>query len=199
GARGGGVLAAVGGSIALEACLFSANTTIFYGGGVFVRAATATLTNCTITGGTADKGGGVFVGTNTSLTLTNSTLSLNTATGGAGGGVAIENAATLTNTLCSRKKPRPIHRPLQSPKANNLVGDGSGMSGISDGSQGNQVGTDQAPINPLLARLSSYGGPTLTMALLPGSLAIESGTATGAPSTDQRGQPRSGHVDIGAF
>ena len=37
------------------------------------------------------------------------------------------------------------------------------------------------------------------MALLPGSPAIGGGTSKGAPSFDQRGQPRSGHVDIGAF
>jgi hypothetical protein len=73
------------------------------------------------------------------------------------------------------------------------------MTGISAGSQGNQVGTDQAPIDPLLAPLGDSGGPTATMALLPGSPAIGGGTADGAPTTDQRGQPRAGHIDIGAF
>jgi hypothetical protein len=53
--------------------------------------------------------------------------------------------------------------------------------------------------NPLLAALGDYGGPTLTYALLPGSPAIGAGTTAGAPATDQRGKPRSGHVDIGAF
>jgi predicted outer membrane repeat protein len=38
------------------------------------------------------------------------------------------------------------------------------------------------------------------MALLPGSPAIAGGaTGPGIPTTDQRGQPRTGHVDIGAF
>jgi hypothetical protein len=37
------------------------------------------------------------------------------------------------------------------------------------------------------------------MALLPGSPAIGAGTATGAPSTDQRGFPLNSPVDIGAF
>ncbi len=37
------------------------------------------------------------------------------------------------------------------------------------------------------------------MAPLPGSPALGAGTATGAPATDQRGQPRSGPIDIGAF
>jgi hypothetical protein len=52
---------------------------------------------------------------------------------------------------------------------------------------------------PLLAPLGNYGGPTQTMALLPGSPAIDAGTATGAPTTDQRGFGRVGAVDIGAF
>src|SRR5262249_5386617 len=47
--------------------------------------------------------------------------------------------------------------------------------------------------------LGDYGGPTLTMPLPPGSPAIGGGTSDGAPATDQRGQPRSGRVDIGAF
>jgi hypothetical protein len=37
------------------------------------------------------------------------------------------------------------------------------------------------------------------MPLLPGSPAIGAGTTSGAPATDQRGEPRAGHVDIGAF
>ena len=39
------------------------------------------------------------------------------------------------------------------------------------------------------------------MALLPGSPAIDAGTATGAPATDQRGvaRPQGPGVDIGAF
>ena len=53
--------------------------------------------------------------------------------------------------------------------------------------------------NPLLGPLGDYGGPTLTMPLLPGSPAIGAGTTAAAPATDQRGEPRSGHVDGGAF
>lgn len=43
------------------------------------------------------------------------------------------------------------------------------------------------------------GGPTPTMALPPGSAAVNAGTATGAPPVDQRGQPRQGAPDIGAY
>ena len=55
----------------------------------------------------------------------------------------------------------------------------------------------------MLGVLATNGGPTATMSLLSGSPAIDAGTTTGAPSTDQRGLPRPGPgnpgVDIGAF
>jgi hypothetical protein len=56
-------------------------------------------------------------------------------------------------------------------------------------------------INPMIGPLANNGGPTLTMALLPGSPAIDAGAAAGAPATDQRGvaRPQGPGVDIGAF
>ena len=53
----------------------------------------------------------------------------------------------------------------------------------------------------LLGPLADNGGPTLTMALLPGSPAIDAGNTSLAPATDQRGFPRPAGLaaDIGAF
>ena len=76
----------------------------------------------------------------------------------------------------------------------NLIGTG-GSGGLSNGVDGNIVGV----VNPGLSQLGNYGGPTQTIALLPGSPALAAGTATGAPATDQRGVVRTGGVDIGAF
>ena len=63
------------------------------------------------------------------------------------------------------------------------------------------MGTAASPIDPLLAPLGDYGGPTQTMALLPGSPAIHAGSANipgvTIPTTDQRGESRTGGVDIG--
>ena len=78
---------------------------------------------------------------------------------------------------------------------NNLIGTGA-AGGLANGVNGNLVGVT----NPLLAPLGNYGGPTQTMALLPGSPAINAGTnGPGIPTTDQRGLGRVGAVDIGAF
>ncbi len=52
----------------------------------------------------------------------------------------------------------------------------------------------------LIGPLADNGGPTLTMALLPGSPAIGAADDASAPRTDQRGFPRpSGSADIGAY
>ena len=55
--------------------------------------------------------------------------------------------------------------------------------------------------DPKLGPLADSGGPTLTMALLPGSPAIDAGNTSLAPTTDQRGFPRPAGLaaDIGAF
>lgn len=93
---------------------------------------------------------------------------------------------------------------------NNLIGDGAGMTGITNGYKGNLIGTDASLVNPRLGGLSNNGGPTPTEALLPGSPAINAGIETSPPSlfgnpvpipTDQRGDPRfSGSMtDIGAY
>src|SRR5205085_683233 len=81
---------------------------------------------------------------------------------------------------------------------NNLIG-AVGTGGLTNGVNGNQVGVANA--NTLLAALGNYGGTTNTIALLPGSPAINAGTSSGAPATDQRGiaRPQLGLFDIGAF
>ncbi len=84
---------------------------------------------------------------------------------------------------------------------NNLVGEVDGSSGWVGS---DLTGTGAQPLNPLLAPLGSYVGATQTMALLPGSPAIDAGNNALIPpgiTTDQRGFPRivDGVVDIGAF
>jgi hypothetical protein len=53
----------------------------------------------------------------------------------------------------------------------------------------------------MLGPLGAKGGPTKTLALLPGSPATDAGSDTACPSVDQRGvsRPQGSHCDIGAF
>jgi hypothetical protein len=55
--------------------------------------------------------------------------------------------------------------------------------------------------DPKLSALGDHGGPTLTLALLWGSPAIDAGSDADCPLTDQRGRtrPALAHCDIGAF
>jgi CSLREA domain-containing protein len=200
-ATNGGGVAGIQGTLTLTDCTLSGNTASAGGGGLFNFGAMATLTNCTLSGNTGSPGGGGLLNEFGTVTLTNCTLSGNSA--GSGGGLSSGGKTTLTNTVVAGNTAAsapdvvfPNAAPVTA--SFNLIGDGTG-SGLVNGINGNRVGTAANPLNPLLAPLGNYGGPTQTMALLPGSPAIDAGTSTGAPATDQRGLPRVGAVDIGAF
>ena len=64
-----------------------------------------------------------------------------------------------------------------------------------------KIGTDAAPINPLLGALANNGGQTQTMALLNGSPAFNAGNNATCAATDQRGylRPEGVACDIGAY
>src|SRR5262249_88584 len=66
--------------------------------------------------------------------------------------------------------------------ANPRLKDGDGGRGITNGTAGNLVGAD-----PKLGPLQDNGGPTPTMALLPGSPAFGAGSNPLGLTTDQRG------------
>ena len=214
---GGGGIDNIG-SLTVTNSTISGNSAVGGGGIANDEYGTLTLTNCTISGNsaTADQGGGLS--NDGMLTVTNSTISGNAAPGqyyGDGGG--IYNNATLDATLTvnnsiiagnTAESSPDIYGAVASGSTYNLIGDGTGMTGISNAASGNQVGSSSNPINPLLAPLGSYGGPTQTMALLPGSPAIDAGSNSLAVdangnslTTDQRGESRifNGTVDIGAF
>jgi hypothetical protein len=183
------------------------------GGGILTgmnASASATLTNCTVSSNTANGAGGGILISGGTLTLTNCTIAGNTATGPAptGGGISNTGATTvnLQNTIValngSTSGPD-IFGLVASTSTNNLIGNGSGSTGLNDGSNGNLVGPRNGqPINPLLGTLQDNGGPTPTRALLANSPAIDAGLNTGITvATDQRGFKRivNNTIDIGAY
>jgi CSLREA domain-containing protein len=182
------------------------------GGALFVcSCTTAAITNSTFSGNTATSVGGAILDEG-GLTLTNVTISGNSA--GSGGGILVDpgvpgalgtlsmrNTLIAGNTLSGSGGTGPdVNGAIDPTSTNNLIGVGDGSTGLTTGTGGNLLGTAAAPITPLLGTVGNYGGGTQTIPLLPGSPAIDAGTTgTGILATDQRGKPRVGAPDIGAF
>ncbi len=189
-----------------------------FAGGAFFTGGAFQIVNCTLSGNTADFGvGGIFNGGD--LSIANSTIVDNTSIeddSGIDTPDTEENPLIMHNTIVARNGDQDIMGSIDPISASNLIGNGTGMTGIGDGSNGNQIGTENNPIDPLLGPLADNGGPTQTHALLEGSPALDAGDNTraidgeGAPlSTDQRGEGflrvvdgdenGTATVDIGAF
>jgi predicted outer membrane repeat protein len=213
----------VGGSLTVRSSTFS-NDSAGFGGAIDLGAgASGAISDSTFTADSSVNGGGAiglhFAGDANSLTvsldLSESTVVGNSANG-PGGGLFVDTAdPNVTNKLVLRDTivagntfsatagapvvPSDVAGPVDPFSISNLIGDGTGLTGISNGTGGNQIGTDAAPINPGVGPLQNNGGPTLTMALLPGSPALDAGSGEATKDTDQRAVARVNVTDIGAY
>ncbi|MCX6875774.1 MAG: choice-of-anchor D domain-containing protein [Verrucomicrobia bacterium] len=196
-----------GGGIINQGTLSVRNSTLSHNasgqdGGAIESIGMLSLTNSTVAGNSAaSAGGGIDFHNGEVFTLTNSTVAANAA-GGSGGGIRSSGSLTLSNALVAGNRAPGSNDLLGevTTLGGNLIGDGTGAIGVTHGFNGDQVGTDSAPIEARLAPLANYGGATETMALLVGSPALDTGFSSGAiPATDQRGFPRVGTADIGAL
>ncbi len=191
----GGAIYANGGLLTVQDSTFGSNqATDGSGAGIYVNLGTANISYSTFNNNSSNgSGGGIFNEAGT-VTITNSTISGNSAGTSAGGGVAKNSGlgtVTLTNSIMAGNMGSAADGTgILISGGNNLIGDGTGITGFINGSNGDQVGAAGAAINPGLAPLGNYGGPTQTMLPEPGSLAICAGAQAGIPSgvtTDQRG------------
>ena len=181
-------------------------------GGALFNSGAASLVNCTIAlntgsggpggaggagaqakwagwGGAGGYGGSGFGGVDGTCDLTNCTIAWNVGNGGSGGaggaggtgqypgtpGAPGTSGTAYGGTVCSTL-------------VNTLI-------------VSNTPATNDSFADPKLGPLANNGGPTLTMALLPGSPAIDAADTSAAPATDQRGAPRpvGPAADIGAY
>jgi len=192
--NGGGISVDSSGSLTVTASTFTGSTADDDGGAISTDGGSVVLTNVTLSGNTGLRRGG---GLNCEgpCTLTNVTVSANTEGADGGGGVRVRpGSATLTlrNTIIANNSSDDCDVSSVISLGNNLASDGS----CALGGPGDQSNTD-----PLLNPLQNNGGPTSTHALLAGSPAINTGSNTGCPATDQRGvaRPIGGTCDIGSF
>jgi hypothetical protein len=209
GTQGGGIYSS--GNLTVARCTFAGNAA-YEGGALRSQFSACVLTNCTFTGNSALIGGACSIADGgpaavlTHLTITNNHAA--GANGGAygGGGIFLyDKTITLTNCLIAGNTgpagtdfDTNVTPTLPVSGGGNLIGDNTRLWWTPLASD--LVGTPSAPINPHLAPLAMNGGPTPTMALFPGSPALDQGVITPLP-TDQRGFQRSRGAapDSGAY
>ncbi len=177
-----------------------------FGGGIASQSGSITIQNSTIannqlTGFKDAYGGGVSL-ENTTAEIRNSTIVGNVSVGemtSEGGGIRLSGGSlTLQNTILAANWAStggPDVFAVFTSLGHNLIGDPTGGSGFAP--------SDLLGVDPMLGPLQDNGGPTATLALLPGSPAIDTGDNSDATNFDQRGPgfPRivNDTIDTGAF
>jgi predicted outer membrane repeat protein len=224
-ANEGGGMYNLSSSPSLTTITFSSNTGNISGGGLINDLSSPSLTNVTFSGNTAPEGGGMYNRNSSFSSLTNVTFSSNTA--GYGGGMYTTNTShpNLTNVTFSGNTASTsgggifvtglgsslnlknviiansgngdcvlANLATTTSVTNNLIeSTGPNSCGLANGVDGNITGPDP--------NLGTLTGSPAYFPLNAGSLAINAGTNTGCPSTDQRGvaRPEGTNCDIGAY
>jgi hypothetical protein len=182
-----------GGGINNQGTLTVSNSTFsdnmaYWGGGIKNEGGTATVINCTFSGNWANsRGGGIDSGASSILYVANSTFSNNGA--GSAGGIGNPNSITTANNIIVADNAGGNCSGAFASGGNNLSTDNKCSPGFT------QVTSGQIA----LASLEDNGGPTETMALQAGSVAINAANPVYCPATDQRGFYRPDVCDIGAY
>lgn len=179
------------------------------GGGIY-NLGPFSLSNCTISGNTCNVyGGGIY--TVSTISLNSSTIANNYCVNNGGGVFIAGGSFTIINTIIANN-----YHTISSVTADdyyysggsltdngyNLVeitNIGAGSGGFTNGTNNDIVG-EQANLNMATSLANNNTlNDTKTLALSNGSVAINSGSNSGTPSTDQRGFSRVGTTDIGAY
>jgi hypothetical protein len=221
-ASDGGGIYNYSGTVAISNSTLSGNSVVRQcarcaaaGGGIYNLNGAIAISNSTLNGNSVvakcystcnGVGGGIW--NSGTLTASNTTISGNSAFGTAsslGGGIFhydSEGSVTLQNSIVANN-----------PSGGNCYGSvtSNGYNMSSDGTCNLSNSGDRNNTDPMLGPLQNNGGPTQTMALLPGSPAIDAGNPSGCTdgsghllTTDQRGYPRhdpedTGGCDMGAY
>jgi len=223
----GGAIGCSGGTMTVTNSTFSTNTASSVGGdgGAIHDNCGTSIANTIFTSNSASHNGGAIFTDNDidPLTVTNSTFYGNTATAGGGianyGGLIVNNSTFSNNNSSNGGAIRDGLGGVLSLRNSILANTVGGVdcikseSAIIAANVNNLIETTGTDIDfescgisllssdPMLGALADNGGFTQTMALLPGSPAINAGDDETCSITDQRGvlRPQGSHCDIGAY
>ena len=192
-----GAIYIVNGNFTLTRSTLRNNTATNNGAGIFLDNGVLNVINSTISGNRANsQGGGIYLANNSGAVanIQNSTIAYNSAT--AGGGIAratgtyhLSNTIIANNSITS-KSGVDCYGTIATASFN-IIKTATGCSITS--------GANNLFVNPMIE--STLTGIMPVHMLLQGSPAINAGTATGCPATDQLGttRPQGNSCDIGAI
>jgi CSLREA domain-containing protein len=222
----GGGIRNYGGTLTITKSVFFSNSAASWGGGVYNKQGSLAIAHSTFSTNTAGAGGGVmnidsltianstFFGNSATLgggvensyappiygsvTITNSTFSSNSATT-SGGGISNDSYISLFNTIIANSSGGDCDNGgTVSSSSNNLIEDAVNSCGLTNGVNGNIIGSDPS--------LGPGTGSPVYLPLNGGSLAINTGddakcAATPVNNTSQNGlsRPQGAHCDIGSY
>ena len=213
---GGGITSFSRSALTISGSMLSGNSALL-GGGVFSYSIdTLTILNSTLSGNSAALGGGIFF-SGGSLAISYSTLWLNSASFSDDEWGIVESDGAA---IYSANHPDPEFATQVSIK-NSIIGNSPlgnsdfynggtnpfSVAGVNFDTDGSCPGFNHVAVDDLkLGPLADNGGPTLTHALLPDSIAINAATDctdwfSTAVTKDQRGvaRPQGPACDVGAF
>jgi len=178
----GGAMYNSGGNATLDNVTFSQNSVTYDGGAIYNSGINPTITNVTFSQNNASLAGGAMYNSTSNPILTNVTFFSNTANYGGG----LYNSGTrpaVTNAIFWGNTPDQINGGIPTVTFSDVQGGFDGEGNIN--------------VDPLLGPLANNGGYTKTHALGASSPAIDAGSPSLCPGTDQRGyvRPMDGNDD----
>ena len=221
-ANSGGAIYAYGGSVSISNSTLSGNSVSFEGGAINAQSRSNTsISNSTLSGNRASRSGGAIFAAGfgydgPSIIISNSTLSGNSAAFGGGVYARNNSSISVSNSILSGNMGNTSFVEIaissnSSISTNNSIFSSSNTTSaeafvnfdpIASSATNLNLSSDagNVPLAQIREPLANNGGITQTHKLPSGSPAIDAGSNTSCPATDQRGVSRNdGRCDIGAY